>query len=138
MRAGLEEMRTYLAGRSGADVSWADGQVLAYFNQVVLAARTPKEIGERNMRELRTLAEMLDALMGGHLAKVGDLAMQRFQAIEMALSQGSWAQARHVEAIPPTDAALANEWVKGTAARQEIRAQKLRTALEQAKKRHTE
>ena len=138
MRAGLVEMRSYLAGRSGAEQSWADGQVLAYMNQVVLASKSAKDIGERNMREMRTLAELLDALMGGNLAKVGDLAMQRFQAIEMAIMQGSWAQARYVEAIPQTDATLANEWVKDAAARGEIRAHKLRGALEKAKRKHTE
>ena len=138
LKAGLTEMRKYLAGRSGADTSWSEGQVLAYLNQVVLASKTQRELGERNSRELRTLAELLDALLAGDLAKVGDLAMQRFQAIEMAVHQGTWAQARHVEVIPTGEASLANTWVKDRAAKEELRHVKLKEALDNARKKHHE
>ena len=132
------EIRKYLTGRSGADTDWSEGHVLAYSNQVVLAARTPKELGERNVREMRTLAELLDALLDGRLATVGDLAMQRFQAIELATQQGSWSQARHVEAIPSGDAMLANTRVRDIATREEARTIKLQEALQRARKRNSE
>ena len=135
-KAGLKEMATYLTGRSGARLRhWAEGQVLAYLNQVVFAGTTPKEMGERNTRELRTLAELMDALLEGDLPRVGDLAMQRFEAVEMAVAQGSWAQARHVEAIPTGNASLANTRVKELAMAGESRSARLLQAVDKARNR---
>ena len=131
----MVEMAKYLTVRAGADADWSSGQVLAYLNQVVLSNRTVKELGEENVREMRTWAEVMDSLMAGNLPRVGDLAMQRFQALELAGQQGSWAQARHVEAIPDGDAALASTAVRQLAMRGEERAAKLRESLEKAKKR---
>ena len=51
-------------------------------------------------RELRTIAETLDFLLSGRVAEAGDILMQRFRALEMASSQGSWELAKHMELIP--------------------------------------
>jgi len=52
-------------------------------------------------RELRTLAEVCDAIVAGNPLRAGDVAMQRFRAVEYASSQeGGWQVARHLELIP--------------------------------------
>ncbi len=56
----------------------------------------------REMREMRTLAEALDAIIRGEPAKAGDLLMQRFRATEMPVSDGHWTLAQHLELIPET------------------------------------
>ncbi len=56
----------------------------------------------RDERELRTLAQALDALMTGDLGRAGDVLMQRFRGVETAHPEGDWRLAQHLEVIPPT------------------------------------
>jgi len=66
------------------------------------AAAAGQHMGVRTMREMRTLSEALDALIRGEPAKAGDILMQRFRAAEMAVSDGHWTLAQHLELIPET------------------------------------
>jgi hypothetical protein len=50
-------------------------------------------------RELRTLAEAMDAIVTGDIAAAGDLLMARFCAVETSLNSG-WNVAQHMELIP--------------------------------------
>lgn len=59
-----------------------------------------RPLNMRNEREMRTLAEAMDAILRGDLAGAGDILMQRFRSCEMNASEGSWQQARHLELIP--------------------------------------
>ncbi|CAK0893795.1 unnamed protein product, partial [Prorocentrum cordatum] len=122
MRQGLEEMSKYLAGRAGAREEWYEVRVLAYLSQNVMK----KDVSERNARELRTLAEVMDALIMGDLTRVGDIAMGRFQAIEVAHSQGGWDQARHLEVAANHDAVSVPAAMMDMAAKAELRSQQLR------------
>ena len=56
---------------------------------------------ERNSRECRTLCEIMDSLCEGNLARVGDVAMQRYKALACATDDGSWALASEIEVIDP-------------------------------------
>jgi len=66
------------------------------------AAAAGQHMGVRTIREMRTLAEGLDAIIRGEPAKAGDILMQRFRAAEMAVSDGHWTLAQHLELIPET------------------------------------
>ena len=54
----------------------------------------------RNAGELKTLAKGLDLLLAGKVPEAADLLSQRFQAVETADVEGSWAAARHLELMP--------------------------------------
>ena len=95
--------------------------------------RAPRR--EWSARGLRALAELLDALLAGDLPRVGDVAMQRFQALGLAVAQGSRAQARRVEVTPAGDATLANAMVKELAMAGKSRSAKLRGAVDRARNR---
>ncbi len=59
-----------------------------------------KALSLRNEREMRTLAEAIDAILRGNLATAGDIMMQRFRACELNAIEGDWQLAKHMELIP--------------------------------------
>ena len=84
-----------------------------------------------HQRELRTLAESLDALLGGNLGRAADLLMQRFKAVELACTdEGGWAAASHLELIPDAKASSSSFREREHAARSLIKEDKLRRALQ--------
>ncbi len=125
LKSGLKEMGHYLAERVGGDpeAGWQDRKVMAYINQVLLVQHPPQQLGLRNLREAQTLGMALD------LARAGDLLMQRLKALETAVSDQSWHQAKHQELIPPQAASLSKVTEKEQAAKLEIRAAKLRSVM---------
>ena len=131
----MEEMAKFLAARGGADeVDWEQVSVLAYYNQNILGTRGGATgIGERNARELRSLAEALDCMRAGNLPRAADILMGRFSAIEVAISQGSWTMARHLEAVGSHDMTSANAGLLEAAARLEGRRQKLEASAARAR-----
>lgn len=131
MKSGLKEMGHYLADRIGGDpeAGWQDRKVMAYINQVMLAQHPPQQLGLRNLREAQTLGQALDLIMEGQVARAGDLLMQRLKALETAVSDQSWQQARHQELIAPQAASLSRGAEKEQAAKAEIRAAKLKGLL---------
>ena len=87
-------------------------------------------MGVRNQRELRTLAEALDALIGGDLGRAADLLMQRFKAVELAATDaGGWAAASHLELIPEVNASSSTLSEREAAARALVRQDKLQKAI---------
>ena len=61
---------------------------------------TKPDMGMRNSRELRTLAETIDKLLAGDIVGAADMLAQRFKAVELAATEGSWSIAKHLELIP--------------------------------------
>eukprot|EP00971_Amphidinium_carterae_P345859 6487027-Amphidinium_carterae.1 len=49
---------------------------------------------------------MLDALVAGEVAKVGDIAAQRFKVLELVMSVESWDLAAHLEVSAPRSGLL--------------------------------
>ena len=129
--SGLVEMEKFLRSREGGGVKGdvLNNRVLAYLNLVFLAAHPSRELGVRTTRELRTIAEAIDALLEGDLCRVGDLLMQRFKAIETATSDGTWAVAKHLELIPPMECSVSTEVELEAATKQELRRLTLREKL---------
>ena len=109
MDSGLELMSSYLGGAGAARLG-SSGQssepegrrlVTTYLTTALLPS-SGSSMNLRTQREMRTLAEALDAILAGDLAGAGDLLMQRFRALEMATVDGNWDMARHLELIPDT------------------------------------
>ena len=108
---GVQMMRKALAARQGGGGMSSEMQdqltalqgVVTNYLTVGLgpsAASLGKPLGLRNEREMRTLAESLDALLAGDLGRAGDILMQRFRACEVNLLDGDWNLAKHLELIP--------------------------------------
>jgi len=108
---GVQMMRKALAARQGGGGISSEMQdqltalqgVVTNYLTVGLgpgAASLGKPLGLRNEREMRTLAESLDALLAGDLGRAGDILMQRFRACEVNLLDGDWNLAKHLELIP--------------------------------------
>lgn len=102
---------------------------LRYFNLVV--AHRCKNV--RNSRELRTLSEVADLLIEGDLARGLDVIAQRYAALEVAEEQGSWKLAQHLELVPQAAPTSVGETGYRFAASEELRAERLRKALDKAK-----
>ena len=97
----LSSMRSFLGPRREADVS---DQPRVVFNQ-----RYGKDaVGLRTSREMRTIAEAVDALVEGNVLRAGDLLIQRFKALETSVIDGTWLRARHHELIPEESVGLAS------------------------------
>ena len=56
----------------------------------------------RSSRELRTIAECIDALLAGDLPHSGDLLIQRLRAGQTEVVEVNWNLAQHLELIPTT------------------------------------
>ena len=85
-------MKEYLVGQQGGYSESEQEDLRALFTPYLTSVLLPT-LGEkgslRNVRELRTLAEALDALVKGDLEGLGDLLAQRFKALEMATQEGN-------------------------------------------------
>ena len=125
----MEEVDKYLAAREGATDSTTDGapaaRFVTYLTSIFHAAHPPSEVGPRASAELRTLAEALDALTRGNLARVGDLLAQRYKSVELQATGATPSLARHHELIPQTRIGLAGEGELAVAARSELMRAKL-------------
>ena len=134
-KKGLASMGRYLAASGGADdMQWDQVSVTAYLTQNVLGTRGGAAgVGERNARELRNLAEAIDCLRAGNLARAADILLLRFQAIEQAIQDGNWGTAKHIEAIGKADGTSAPDDLKELATRQESRRLKLEAGAARAR-----
>ena len=110
---GVEEVNRFLGARGGAEnnsvtTSEAEGRFMTYLYSVFQAAHGASKIGPRNLSELRCLAEAMDQLRAGDLAKVSDILLCRFKAIEASVTEGSWEMAKHIDLTASTRVALAS------------------------------
>ena len=54
----------------------------------------------RNLREVETFSEVMDQLAASQFGRAADVATQRFKAIEVAMQDGDWKRASHLELLP--------------------------------------
>ena len=103
----LSSMRCFLGSRGEAEIS-DQPRVLAYLETVFNQRYGTDAVGLRTSREMRTIAESVDALMEGDVLRAGDLLIQRFKALETSVIDGTWSRARHHELIPEEGVGLAS------------------------------
>ena len=87
-------------------------------------------IGLRNLRELRTLATMVDLMASNNTLRALDVAIQRIKSIELFVAQGNWTQGSLIELVLPEGEQRA--WF-----RQELKAAKQEKKSETRRWRHT-
>ena len=63
----------------------------------------------RNMREMHTIAVVLDHVALGRYRSAADVLMQRFKAVEMASTTGSWEMAQYLELLETEVATLVSK-----------------------------
>ena len=95
--------------QSRADpLSQTHGSFRRYLVTVLQAKYPDAQMGIRTFRELTTLATILDCLMLGDLAGLGDVAIQRWKAFETSVADQPWSLATHHELIPSSQVGLAS------------------------------
>ena len=99
------------------------------------AAAAGQHMGIRTIREMRTLAESLDAIIRGEPAKAGDILMQRFRACETNVLEGDWSLAKHLELIPPHQISSVPMGMRQEMVREQNLANKLMSGTSQSRKR---
>ena len=132
---GLDEIGKFLTSRGepgNTGASYTPQKMVAYLTSIFHGAYPVREVGQRDSRELRTLAEALDALAAGSLPAVGDLLMQRFKALEQKVIDGDWGTASRLELLPERQVGLTPLSEQTSASR----AQLLHLKLLEAKKRY--
>ena len=103
---GLQKMEKLVnpavGGPGGEKVPVLPPSAQKYLTCLVHVAQK-MNLGRRDRQELQTLAQCLDHLASGRLAPLGDILMQRFKAVETAVSTKSWDIAPHMELVEPLD-----------------------------------
>ena len=120
----LKSMRSFLGPREEADVSHQP-RVLAYLETVFNQRYGKDAVGLRTSREMRTIAESIDALVEGDVLRAGDLLIQRFKALETSVTDGTWSRARQHELIPEEGVGLASAAERQAISRLELQRRKL-------------
>ena len=75
----------------------------AYLSQIYMVRHPEAAIGLRNLRELRTLATLVDLMAMNDSLRALDVAVQRMKSIELFIAQGQWSQANLLELIVPEE-----------------------------------
>jgi hypothetical protein len=128
MRATLEEMSKYVTIPglpTGETVDWHQMRASLYMTQVLLFQHPPEKMGVRTHRELLTLSRAVDLLLEGQLPALGDLLCQQMKALETALKEGGWSNARNQQVIPASSASMTTAEEQDYLLRSERRQQKL-------------
>ena len=103
-------------------------RVVRYLTTVVQVSAA-HGVSVRNERELRTLAEALDALLTGDITRAADIVMMRFKAVELATTSQDWSSAKFLELIPQTQVSSFTDMEKEAIAKQKLRDAKLAKLL---------
>ena len=125
----MREMAQYLPQRPGGE-PYDDLQprVVQYLT-TVLEAKARRPLGDRNARELRTLAQALDSILLGDITLAADTLMMRFQAVELASEEATWDVSQHLELIPPVSASSVGGAYRKAAAKEALAEAKLEKHL---------
>ena len=87
LESGVKEVAKFLQAKGGVDSEVADTLaplMMTYFRSVWQGAHPASEVGLRNNAELEKLATVIDRLLEGNMAAVGDILMQRFRCVQLA------------------------------------------------------
>jgi hypothetical protein len=127
---GLYDMMQYMTRRGGATAanSWDVSQpnrLVTYLVTVFFAAHPPSSLGLRICRELRAMAQALDRLLNEEWDSLGDLLMQRFEALEFSITEGNWELASAIELIPKNSVGLTSLEDRTMGSRQRLLLSKL-------------
>ena len=106
--------------------------MVTYFRSVWSAAHPASEIGQRNNNELEMLAIVIDKLLAGDMAGVGDMLMQRFRSVQLAAQYG-WKVAQELELTNNGDATLVPPEMREEALRSYHKHSKVLDGLKKAK-----
>ena len=87
------------------------------------------ELKVSSERDTLTLASSLDAILCGDLHRAADISMGRFEALEEAVTSGSWDLAAELEVLPHQLQGLSSKAERQRAANIQIRRVKLQSAL---------
>ena len=99
-----------------------------YLTTLVSAAQGLR-LGERDQRELQTLAICCDHLARGNTAGLGDTLMQRFKAVESSVNHKTWDYSKHLELVPEAHFQATSMKEQEQAAKMTIRESQLQGAL---------
>ena len=89
--------------------------------------------GHRNLRELETLSEIMDKLAAGQFGRAADVATQRYKAIDMAMQDGDWNRASHLELLPDAKRLLTGRDEQELITRELRHEMRLRTFLDEGR-----
>ena len=79
--------------------------MMTYFRSVWRGAHPVSQVGVLNNAELEMLATVIDRLVEGNMAAVGDILMQRFRCVQL-VSSHCWQVASQLELSNREDASL--------------------------------
>ena len=100
LRRFNELLNRSVGGGSAGSASDLPPTARAYLTQIYLVKNPEPSLGLRNLRELRTLAAMVDLMASNDTLRALDIALQRMKAIEVFVAQGNWTQATMLELVP--------------------------------------
>ena len=120
-------MKVYLSSHHpGVAAGGSLPAVAQTYLATVLLPSMSGSMGQRDERELRTIAKAIDLLVSGDSAGAGDVLMQRFKAVETASADGHWSIAKHMELLPTTTVSAVTDREREVAARMEKEERKLK------------
>ena len=106
--------------------------MMTYFRSVWQGSHPASEVGQRNNNELEMLAGVIDQLLVGNLAAVGDILMQRFRCVQLASTHG-WRVATDFELGAAQDGSLVTSELREEALRCYGRHKKIADGIGKAK-----
>ena len=130
---GLKQVREQLAALQGGTADDAaggtQGRALSFYHSVIVLQRFPA-IGGHTRREMETLCEIVDSLAAGDLERVGDVALQRYKALELSVSDGCWDIAQNIEVLDAHQSCLASEEERFRGSRRQLQSLRVSSALQ--------
>ena len=100
----LTKMQDLLAREEGAMNPVGQNQTPATATSYYLTVVAPSYRDRMNIRmarEMMTIAKALDLVATGRHPEAADVLAQRYKALELQMSDQTWARAQHLELIPP-------------------------------------
>ena len=136
---GLGRVRERLAALQGGRASDATdammaGRALCFYHAVICRPMHP-QMALHTAREMETLADIVDSLCAGDLERLGDVAIQRYQALEKACVDNSWELAQELEVVDRQEKHLASEELVHRASRRRLQDVRLQNALQNLRNR---
>ena len=98
---GLRKIKERLLALQGTPAGAADQdlrRVLSFYHEVVFKTRHPG-VSRGTEVEMATLARAVDRLAEGDLPRLGDVILQRYNALERNVSDGNWVVASELEVL---------------------------------------